>query len=219
MNQISNLVLLVYFSFLFILGCTKQEKPIVIDKPPMETTTQIESKQNDIYLSKYKFKDSLFSIEEGLNYKKYSMKLVTVYEKDSVDPSEEHLFEPIIVYQKFKFYKENKFLRSEVIPIKIIRQKVTRGPVKKMLACVFFAGQIARLKNGDLVYHVIGYGGCNADCPNCDAVFSLNGKLIALSYRSPRRVIIESGLVECLDEINDKNLNSRELKSILFGSH
>ena len=201
--------LMIVFSFL-ITSCNldniSKNNPSVNDSSLLDLKVKKEIAIND----------SLFSIEKEISYENYSMKIVTVCQKDSVIPDEKNLFNPIVISQDFSFYHGNQYINSLSIPIRTIEQEVYGGQVKKMLDCVFFEVKIVKRKDKSIVYYILGYGGCNGDCPSCCAVISLEGKLMAIDYRTETEIIKKEGMPEYLNEIANGKINGEELKGLLF---
>ena len=196
MKLIVKLALLVQFSIL--ISCSSNENSKSSNSTLNSDSASvlpidIKPKEIDSSYSYYKdstikfFNDSTFLIERTLQYENYLLKALTTCETDSVYGEEWYLFEPIVLKQKFTFYHKNKILNNVVIPIKKIRQRVNRGPRKEMLGCVFFTADVVKLRN-EIVFYVSGYSGCNANCPVCEAVFSLDGRLLASGYGTETEV-------------------------------
>ncbi len=160
--------------------------------------------------------NNLYGVEKEILHKDYAMKIITITQNDSVIPEEKNYFNPIVISQTFKFYRNKTILNSFSLPIKTIGQKVYGGKVEKMLDCVIFNIKLIERENADIVYHVVGYGGCNGGCPTCNVIFSLTGEILAIEYRTEIEIIKREGNPIYLNEFVNGVIAGNLLKELTF---
>lgn len=184
-----------------------------IDKKSIQTTIS-----EDLVIEEKDTIKKLFKAEDEINYQDYKLKIVTICQEDSVIPEEPHYFNPIVLIQYFIFYHNNNIIKSEVLPIRTVKQAVYGGCKQELKDCVFFNIKLIERKDKSLIYHARGYGGCNGDkCPGCDVIWSLDGNLIAFIYHSGAEGIIEKkGNISYLEELWKGGIVGTILKEITF---
>jgi hypothetical protein len=110
-----------------------------------------------------------------LTYKSYTLRIETIYLKDSVSYEERHLFRPIVVDQYLIFLKNGKTLAKKSNLSEKIYQKASNGHKILMLSNVYYSAYIVFGKY-KTVFAIAGFGGCNS-CSETLKFYTLSGDL------------------------------------------
>jgi hypothetical protein len=154
-----------------------------------------------------------YNYAQELSNGKYSIVVNTICSLDTVQVTEKHLWEPVVINQYFEFKKDQKTINLQKSISRRINQKTTNNCNKEMLENVVFEVSLLRGSNSNY-YYLSGFGGCNS-CSILDMVFDEKGKIIYSYYSSEdnRSPIHSVELNEILKKTNSKKLG--EKKSII----